>query len=72
MDGPGVRVRRAPGKGRHDNAGLARTRQWIPLADRHCGGRVVTALEGGYDAVAPAEGCPAEGCAHRLRAPMRP
>ncbi|KAA0594797.1 acetoin utilization deacetylase AcuC-like enzyme [Azospirillum lipoferum] len=35
------------------------TRKLVELADRVCGGRVVSALEGGYDATGLAEGCAA-------------
>nr|WP_211113532.1 histone deacetylase family protein [Azospirillum endophyticum] len=35
------------------------TRKLVELADRVCGGRVVSALEGGYDAAGLAEGCAA-------------
>nr|WP_211113830.1 histone deacetylase family protein [Azospirillum picis] len=35
------------------------TRKLAEVADRVCGGRVVSALEGGYDAVGLAEGCAA-------------
>ncbi|MGF7176385.1 histone deacetylase family protein [Azospirillum doebereinerae] len=42
------------------------TRKLVETADRHCGGRVVSVLEGGYDAVGLAE-----GCAAHLRALMR-
>jgi len=42
------------------------TRQLARLADRHCGGRIVSALEGGYDPVGLAE-----GCALHLRALMQ-
>lgn len=42
------------------------TRQLTELANRHCGGRIVSALEGGYDPVGLAEGCD-----HHLRALMR-
>ena len=35
------------------------TRKLVDLADRVCGGRVVSALEGGYDATGLAEGCAA-------------
>jgi len=42
------------------------TRKLVETADRRCGGRVVSVLEGGYDAVGLAE-----GCAAHLRALMR-
>ncbi|CAO3430434.1 histone deacetylase family protein [Azospirillum doebereinerae] len=42
------------------------TRKLVDLADRQCGGRVVSVLEGGYDAAGLAE-----GCAAHLRALMR-
>jgi acetoin utilization deacetylase AcuC-like enzyme len=35
------------------------TRRLMAVADKHCGGRVVSALEGGYDATGLAEGCAA-------------
>ena len=35
------------------------TRKLVDVADRVCGGRVVSALEGGYDATGLAEGCAA-------------
>ncbi len=33
------------------------TRQLARLADRHCDGKIVSVLEGGYDAAGLAEGC---------------
>ncbi|PWC31664.1 histone deacetylase family protein [Azospirillum sp. TSO22-1] len=42
------------------------TRQLVALADTHCGGKVVSVLEGGYDPVGLAE-----GCAAHLQALMR-
>ncbi len=35
------------------------TRKLVEIADRQCNGRVVSALEGGYDAIGLAEGCAA-------------
>ncbi|MBP2314708.1 histone deacetylase family protein [Azospirillum soli] len=42
------------------------TRQLALVADRHCGGKIVSALEGGYDMTGLAE-----GCASHLQALMR-
>ncbi|HYG86910.1 MAG TPA: histone deacetylase family protein [Azospirillum sp.] len=42
------------------------TRQLVVLAEKHCGGKVVSVLEGGYDPVGLAE-----GCAAHLQALMR-
>ncbi|WP_431857849.1 histone deacetylase family protein [Azospirillum sp.] len=42
------------------------TRQLVALADKHCGGKVISVLEGGYDPVGLAE-----GCAAHLQALMR-
>lgn len=42
------------------------TRQLVTLADKHCGGKVISVLEGGYDPVGLAE-----GCAAHLQALMR-